>query len=68
MHEWFRNNVIFHKYDSNVRSVCSGERSRRNSRSINNGEDSNCNWLASLRKNVMMSHKVLIANTKLNDD
>jgi hypothetical protein len=33
----------------------------------NNGEKSNCNWLGALRKNVMMSHKVLIANTKRNE-
>jgi hypothetical protein len=33
-----------------------------------NGEKSNCNWLGSLRKNVVMSHKVLIGNTRLNED
>ena len=34
----------------------------------NNGEKSNYNWLGSLRKNVMMSHKLLIVETKLNED
>jgi hypothetical protein len=67
MHEWLRNNVIFQKYARYVRSVCSGGENQTQYQVDNNGEKSNCNWLWSLRKNVMMSHKVLIANTKRNE-